>query len=100
MHSSVFRSLNIFIQLALRGLFYFFSASAVSKQSRYDFLSGKFDSFPCTILIVARKFKFVSIYIALIYKALFVAVTCSDFVPEKLKAEDALKVRNSGLNSD
>lgn len=99
MHSSVFRSLNIFIQLALTGLFYF-SASAVSKQSRYDFLSGKFDSFPCTILIVARKFKFVSIYIALIYKALFVAVTCSDFVPEKLKAEDALKVRNSGLNSD
>jgi hypothetical protein len=70
------------------------SARVVSKQSRYDFLSGNFLSlFKCYPLKYLM-FTFPCIYLTLIKRVSAFHFACSDFVPEKVKAEDALRETN------
>lgn len=69
------------------------SANVVSKKRRYDFLSGNFVSLLQCYLIL----KFTFPVFTLPLQAFYVAFT-SDFVPEKVKAEDALRERDAAGN--
>lgn len=59
------------------------SASVVSKETRYEFLSGTFHLFPILSLLILS-FKYLVLQTCHIYLAY------ADFVPEKVTAEDAL----------
>lgn len=97
-HACTLRLFSI-IQLLIRRLF-FFSAYVVNKQRRYEFLLGNF-LFPSKSFPIGISDFFPSLFLLHFLKELpctnveIRALACSDHVPEKLKAEDALRERNS-----
>uniref|UniRef100_A0A2P2JQD4 Uncharacterized protein MANES_04G022800 n=1 Tax=Rhizophora mucronata TaxID=61149 RepID=A0A2P2JQD4_RHIMU len=66
-------------------------SSVVSKKRRFDFLSGTFHTYVCPFFLNTHKLLYEHLICSHTYVYFcYCCFTCLDFVPEKLRAEDAL----------